>query len=126
MLVQNTVRTEQDQSAKKPIYLVGESLGASLALVVAAQNPNIDFFLILANPGKELNVKIHQERHVFKIFRQIGYAHVTVLFCITTAATNISKSLVQSFLPLSNMICNQLNAGLLQWMSSIPGFPAYY
>ncbi|XP_047959094.1 phytyl ester synthase 2, chloroplastic-like isoform X2 [Salvia hispanica] len=85
VLVQNTVRDEQDQSAKRPIYLVGESLGASLALLVAAQNPDIDFVLILANP-----------------------------------ATNLSKCLVQSVLPLSNMIHNQLNAGFPNWMSSIP------
>ncbi|KAL1551248.1 phytyl ester synthase 2, chloroplastic-like isoform X2 [Salvia divinorum] len=93
MLVQNTVvdLVMQDQSAKRPIYLVGESLGASLALLVAAHNPDIDFVLILANP-----------------------------------ATNFSKCLVQSVLPLSNMIHNQLNAGLLNLMSSIPGFLAYY
>ncbi|KAH6821314.1 hypothetical protein C2S53_012217 [Perilla frutescens var. hirtella] len=84
-LVQSTVRTEQNQVAKRPIYLVGESLGASLALVVAAQNPDIDLVLILANP-----------------------------------ATNFSKSLVQSFVPLSYMIHKQLNAGLLHGMSSIP------
>ncbi|XP_057780774.1 phytyl ester synthase 2, chloroplastic-like [Salvia miltiorrhiza] len=85
MLVENTIRGEQDQSTKRPIYLVGESLGASLALVVAASNPDIDFVLILANP-----------------------------------ATNLSKSFVQSVLPLSNMIHNQPNAGLLDWLSSIP------
>lgn len=53
LLVENTIKTEQDQSAKKPIYLVGESFGASLALMVAVQNPDIDFVLILANPGKK-------------------------------------------------------------------------
>lgn len=63
VLVQNTVRDEQDQSAKRPIYLVGESLGASLALLVAAQNPDIDFVLILANPGRELCVRYHQDSH---------------------------------------------------------------
>ncbi|KAG6429869.1 hypothetical protein SASPL_107924 [Salvia splendens] len=91
VLVQNTVREEQDQSTKRPIYLAGESLGASLALLVAAHNPDIDFVLILTNPGRELT------------------------------ATKLSKCLVQSVLPLSNMILhNQLNAGLLNWMSSIP------
>lgn len=63
VLVQNTVREEQDQSTKRPIYLVGESLGASLALLVAAHNPDIDFVLILANPGRELCARYLQDSH---------------------------------------------------------------
>ncbi|XP_050232842.1 phytyl ester synthase 2, chloroplastic-like [Mercurialis annua] len=49
-LVEGTVRTESNHSTR-PIYLVGESLGACLALAVAARNPDIDLSLILANPG---------------------------------------------------------------------------
>lgn len=52
MLVQRVIRSEHDRAARKPIYLVGEFIGASLALVVAAQNPDIDLVLILANPGE--------------------------------------------------------------------------
>lgn len=50
-LVEKTVRSEHQRSRSRPIYLVGESLGACLALAVAALNPDIDFVLILANPG---------------------------------------------------------------------------
>ncbi|KAI8019104.1 Acyltransferase-like protein [Camellia lanceoleosa] len=50
-LVERTVRSENCSSPKRPIYLVGESVGACLALSVAARNPDIDLILILANPA---------------------------------------------------------------------------
>lgn len=50
-LVERTIRSEHHHSPTRPIYLVGESLGACLALSVAALNPDIDLVLILANPG---------------------------------------------------------------------------
>ncbi|KAF7819368.1 acyltransferase-like protein [Senna tora] len=50
-IVERTVRSENQQSQKRPIYLVGDSLGGCLALAVAARNPDIDLVLILANPA---------------------------------------------------------------------------
>lgn len=35
----------------KPIYIVGDSFGACIALAIAANNPSIDLVLILVNPG---------------------------------------------------------------------------
>ncbi|XP_038985819.1 acyltransferase-like protein At1g54570, chloroplastic isoform X2 [Phoenix dactylifera] len=49
--VERTVKSEKSCSPNKPIYLVGESIGACIALAVAARNPNIDLILILANPA---------------------------------------------------------------------------
>lgn len=54
-LVERTVRSENYRSPNRPIYLVGESIGACLALAVAACNPDIDLLLILANPGEKLH-----------------------------------------------------------------------
>jgi len=51
-LIERTVRSEYFRLPKRPIYIVGESIGACLALDVAASNPDIDLVLILANPGK--------------------------------------------------------------------------
>ena len=51
-IVEETLRLEHDLSPNKPIYLVGESFGACLALAVAARNPKIDLVLILVNPGE--------------------------------------------------------------------------
>ncbi|KAL7232849.1 hypothetical protein ACSBR2_010791 [Camellia fascicularis] len=49
-LVEGTVRSENNRSPNRPIYLVGESIGGCLALAVAAQNPDVDLTLILSNP----------------------------------------------------------------------------
>lgn len=51
-LVEKTVRSESFRLPKRPIYIVGESMGACLALAVAARTQNIDLVLVLANPGK--------------------------------------------------------------------------
>ncbi|CAL1398523.1 unnamed protein product [Linum trigynum] len=50
-LVEKTVGAEYGRSPRRPIYICGESLGACIALAVAARNPEIDLVLILANPG---------------------------------------------------------------------------
>ncbi|XVF13859.1 hypothetical protein REPUB_Repub09cG0005300 [Reevesia pubescens] len=50
-LVERTVRSENYRSPNRPIYLVGESLGACLAFSVAARNPEIDLVLVLSNPA---------------------------------------------------------------------------
>ncbi|PPS19844.1 hypothetical protein GOBAR_AA00718 [Gossypium barbadense] len=50
-LVERTVRSEYKRSPDRPIYIVGESLGACIALDVAARNPDVDLVLILANPA---------------------------------------------------------------------------
>lgn len=52
-LVEETVRSEKATKPNSPIYLVGDSFGACLALAVAACNPQIDLVLILANPGEK-------------------------------------------------------------------------
>nr|CAD1839029.1 unnamed protein product [Ananas comosus var. bracteatus] len=54
--VERTVKSEKLKSPEKPIYLVGESIGACLALAVAARNPDIDLILILANPGNSMRM----------------------------------------------------------------------
>ncbi|XP_017607886.1 phytyl ester synthase 2, chloroplastic isoform X2 [Gossypium arboreum] len=55
-LVERTVRSEYKRSPDRPIYIVGESLGACIALDVAARNPDVDLVLILANPGDPLRM----------------------------------------------------------------------
>ncbi|KAI3768819.1 hypothetical protein L2E82_19654 [Cichorium intybus] len=49
-LVEKTVTFENHKFPDRPIYLVGESVGACLALAVAARIPHIDLVLLLANP----------------------------------------------------------------------------
>ncbi|KAH8941595.1 hypothetical protein BDL97_14G050300 [Sphagnum fallax] len=50
-LVEDTVIEETKRRPQSPIYLVGDSLGAVLALAVAARNPELDLVLILSNPA---------------------------------------------------------------------------
>lgn len=57
-MIEITVRSENSRSPKRPIYIVGESLGACLALAVAARNPDIDLALILANPGENIMFRV--------------------------------------------------------------------
>ncbi|KAL0889660.1 hypothetical protein Bca101_013643 [Brassica carinata] len=59
-LIEQTVKSENHLFPNRPIYLVGESIGACLALDVAARNPNIDIALILANPATRANNFISQ------------------------------------------------------------------
>lgn len=49
--VEYSLRSEYAASPNKPIYLVGDSFGGSLALAVASRNPTMDLVLILANPA---------------------------------------------------------------------------
>lgn len=50
------MKLESASSPKKPIYLVAESIGACIALSVAARNPVIDLVVILINPGYSRNL----------------------------------------------------------------------
>lgn len=50
-LVEETIKAENERFKGRPIYLVGESFGACLAIAVAVRNPDLDIVLILANPG---------------------------------------------------------------------------
>ncbi|KAL1547406.1 hypothetical protein AAHA92_23890 [Salvia divinorum] len=62
--VESTVQTEHSRAPNRPIYLVGESLGACIALAVAARNPEIDLALILANPGSSDIATDHCEENL--------------------------------------------------------------
>ncbi|EOA23570.1 hypothetical protein CARUB_v10016764mg [Capsella rubella] len=59
-LIEKTVKLEHSRFPNRPIYLVGESIGACLALDVAARNPDIDLSLILVNPATHVNNFISQ------------------------------------------------------------------
>ncbi|KAL1820235.1 hypothetical protein ACET3Z_015104 [Daucus carota] len=49
--VESTIRLQHSFFPDKPIYIVGDSFGGSIALAVAANNPTIDLVLILVNPA---------------------------------------------------------------------------
>jgi len=49
--VEGTLKWEFRHAPSRPIYLVGESLGGSLGLALAANNPDMDLVLVLVNPA---------------------------------------------------------------------------
>nr|XP_040244210.1 acyltransferase-like protein At1g54570, chloroplastic [Aegilops tauschii subsp. strangulata] len=49
--VERTVKLESSRAPDRPVYLVGESIGACIALAGAARNRDTDLVLILVNPG---------------------------------------------------------------------------
>ncbi|KAL4565280.1 hypothetical protein LXL04_029368 [Taraxacum kok-saghyz] len=50
-IVEEAIKIERDLFPNKPIYLLGESFGGTLALAIASRNPTIDLILVLANPA---------------------------------------------------------------------------
>ena len=50
--MERTVKSQSSRAPDRPVYLVGEAVGACIALAVAARNPDIDLVLILVNPGQ--------------------------------------------------------------------------
>lgn len=54
-IVEEAVREESSRRTGRPIYLVAESFGCSIALSVAARNTELDLILVLANPGNKNN-----------------------------------------------------------------------
>ncbi|XP_071730602.1 phytyl ester synthase 1, chloroplastic-like [Rutidosis leptorrhynchoides] len=59
-IVEETVMSEHKLSPNKPIYLLGECFGGTLALAVAARNPTVDLILVLANPATSYNRSMMQ------------------------------------------------------------------
>ncbi|KAK4845152.1 hypothetical protein QYF36_001588 [Acer negundo] len=59
-LVERTIRSESYRSPSRPIYIVGESLGACIALAAASCNHDVDLSLILANPATSFRKSILQ------------------------------------------------------------------
>ncbi|KAJ0053590.1 hypothetical protein Pint_03058 [Pistacia integerrima] len=70
-MIEKSVRSENCRSPNKPIYIVGDSLGACLALAVAARNPDLDLVLILANPGTSFSKSVLQSTEPLLILTDI-------------------------------------------------------
>ncbi|KAK3183866.1 hypothetical protein Dsin_031152 [Dipteronia sinensis] len=59
-VIERKIKSEKNGLGKRPIYLVGESIGSCLALAVAARNPHLDLVLILANPATSYSKSVLQ------------------------------------------------------------------
>ncbi|XP_023736307.1 phytyl ester synthase 2, chloroplastic isoform X1 [Lactuca sativa] len=109
-LVESTVKSEHCQSPERPIYLVGQSFGACLALSVAARNPEIDILLVLANSATCFNGS--QFRPLIPLLeampKELGASLHDMLNLITCMATQqrdtgLSEALVAMFSDLPGL-----------------------
>ncbi|KAE8729101.1 Acyltransferase-like protein [Hibiscus syriacus] len=81
-LVEETIRHEHASRPNSPIYLVGDSFGGCLALVVAARNPTIDLVVILANPATSFGRS--QLQPLFPILESVpDELHVTIPYLLS-------------------------------------------
>ncbi|GAU11583.1 hypothetical protein TSUD_345740 [Trifolium subterraneum] len=120
-LVGEAVRLEHALSPKKPIYLVGDSLGGCLALAVAARNPTVDLVLILVNPATSFGRS--QLQPLLPILESFpDELHVTVPFLLSfimgdpvkMASVNIGNGLPPT------KIIEQLSSNLTSLLPYLP------
>ncbi|KAI3929511.1 hypothetical protein MKX01_025679 [Papaver californicum] len=119
--VEKTVKDEHRRSPNRPIYLVGESIGACLALAVAARNPSIDLMLILANPATSFEKS--QLRNLISLLQaipeQLNIGLVNILISSAGDILRMGMSSVQRQLPLPQSI-REVTENLSQLLSTIP------
>ncbi|XP_026385554.1 acyltransferase-like protein At1g54570, chloroplastic isoform X1 [Papaver somniferum] len=121
-LVEKTVKDEHGRSPSRPIYLVGESIGACLALAVAARNPTIDLLLILANPATSFEKS--QLPNLISLLQAIPEQLNIGLVNILTSSTagdflRMAMSSVQKQLPVPLSI-REATENLSELLSAIP------
>nr|DAD30462.1 TPA_asm: hypothetical protein HUJ06_009313 [Nelumbo nucifera] len=105
-LVERTVKSENSRSPNRPIYLVGDSLGACLALAVAALNRDIDLILILANPATSFS---RSQLQLLVPFLEVmpGQLHVNLPYILSLFAGNplrMAMASVEKGVPLQQMV----------------------
>ncbi|KAF6137984.1 hypothetical protein GIB67_041857 [Kingdonia uniflora] len=106
LLVEKTVKAENSRSPSRPIYLVGESIGACLALAVAARNPDFDLMLILANPATSLSRSALQPLIPFleAMPEQLHTGLPYILGCVTGDPLRMLMPSAKKELPLEQVI----------------------
>jgi len=122
-LVGEAVKHEHALSPNKPIYLVGDSFGGSLALAVAAHNPTVDLVLILSNPGDSINgvffyvkfVNVFSWRCLVNFHLKSG----NIPFSIT--ATSVGQSQLQPLFPILEALPDELHVAVPFVLSFIMG-----
>ncbi|KAG6435094.1 hypothetical protein SASPL_106745 [Salvia splendens] len=106
--VESTVKTEHSRAPNRPIYLAGESLGACIALAVAARNPEIDLALILANPATSLGKSLLEPLSLLPLStmmpEQLGSSLPYFVALLLGSPAKMVTTLMSKCLPLDQMI----------------------
>ncbi|RZC59649.1 hypothetical protein C5167_006958 [Papaver somniferum] len=120
--VEKAVKEAHRGSPNRPIYLVGESIGACLALTVAARNPAIDLLLILANPATSFK-KSQLGSLIISLLQaipeQLDNGLANILTSSTVDILRMAMSSVQRQLPIPRNI-RQVIENLSELLSTIP------
>ncbi|XP_031382598.1 acyltransferase-like protein At3g26840, chloroplastic isoform X2 [Punica granatum] len=119
-LIEKTVKSESHNSPNRPIYLVGESLGACLALAVAARNPDLDLVLILSNPATSFNAS--QAQSLVPLLEimpdQVQLTHPYLLSLMRGDPLNTLRATSEKALPPQEMVA-ELSKDLLNMSAFI-------
>ncbi|KAL9458030.1 hypothetical protein AB3S75_006976 [Citrus x aurantiifolia] len=116
-LVEKTVRSEVKRSPNRPIYLVGESLGACIALAVASCNPDVDLVLILANPATSFSKS--QLQTVLPLLEVIpDHFHLSLRYVLSSMTGDLLKRV--SGILVRGQTLQQTVGGLCQDSVALP------
>ncbi|XP_026407400.1 acyltransferase-like protein At1g54570, chloroplastic isoform X2 [Papaver somniferum] len=89
-MIEDTVRAEHSAFPKKPIYLVGDSMGGCLALAVAAGNPTTDLVLVVSNPATSFGKSTLQ--HLLPTLEALPDSfHINLIYLLSIIAGNPMK-----------------------------------
>nr|XP_043615752.1 acyltransferase-like protein At3g26840, chloroplastic [Erigeron canadensis] len=110
-LVSRTVQSENSQSPERPIYLVGHSFGACLALSTAACNPNIDILLVLANSATSYDGS--QMRPVIQALEAMSKE--------LDVALGYVLNLIPNFIGMASMWIAEITKAMVSLSSDLPG-----
>ncbi|KAK9272054.1 hypothetical protein L1049_002423 [Liquidambar formosana] len=118
-LVERMVRSEYSHSPKRPIYLVGESLGGCLALEVAARNPDIDLVLILANPASRHLQALIPLLEVMPDQLYLSQPYTLTLSLMAGDPLRMVMASMEKGLPLQQLV-GELSQGLVALSAYLP------
>ncbi|KAK1423226.1 hypothetical protein QVD17_18523 [Tagetes erecta] len=122
-LIETTVRSESYRRPKRPIYIVGESMGACLALAVAARSPDINLVLLLANPTTSFSKsQVQTLLPILKVMPdqlrlQVPYLMMSLMADVPSRMT---IAIAEKGLPFQQTLIN-LSEDVAAWFSYISG-----
>ncbi|KAH1195983.1 Acyltransferase-like protein, chloroplastic [Glycine max] len=116
-LVGEAVKLECALSPNKPIYLVGDSLGGSLALAVAAHNPTVD----LASLSMLYSFLSYLLMYFAGDVLSVCYCNLTI--CLSIIATSFGQSQLQPLFPFMEALPDEMHVAVPFLLSFIMGDP---
>jgi pimeloyl-ACP methyl ester carboxylesterase len=125
--VERTVRSERSKAPDRPVYLVGESVGACIALAVAARNRDIDLVLILVNPGPASIVHVScialffSENHIALFFPRTECLTDQSAFILAFTGTSFHKSQLQSLSAFLDLVPDPFHLSTPQFLNFLTG-----